>query len=282
MTDLAKAAKEYVRLHDKLRAEFPDCMKTDDQLQTTLFPCDTSTTEQIWLNFWQKPIRSSAKLKQGEKIVEKNSGRFEGIWKDMTPDNSPYEIIRVDKEKRVGSYSNKKNFIFAGDKAKEYASNPTIAKHRFLAIFNAGICFKKRHDKHGANPFPELVMRDDVAAFIASDGFMKIVRNFSKEFGFLWGPITVCHFLTDCGLSVKPDLHMIRTLKYIGLFPVDKSDNLQSAKKVVDVVRIVTQLCQEVYGEVTPENLRRFDLYLLRISEKFKLKNQLENNTHDI
>ena len=44
-----------------------------------------------------------------------------------------------------------------------------------------------------------------------------IIESLQKSLGKGWGPITVLHFFTDIGISIKPDLHVARTLEYIGI-----------------------------------------------------------------
>ena len=40
-----------------------------------------------------------------------------------------------------------------------------------------------------------------------------------REMGPGWGHITVLHFLTDLGLACKPDLHLVRTVRHLGIVP---------------------------------------------------------------
>lgn len=86
------------------------------------------------------------------------------------------------------------------------------------------------------------------------------------ELGAGWGHITVLHFLTDLGLACKPDLHLVRTVRHLGM-----SLDLRNAKvpNLTDSIIIntrVRELLRLIDGEVRPARLRYLDKVLMDIS----------------
>ncbi|WP_417796033.1 hypothetical protein [Terasakiella pusilla] len=277
--DLVAAVKEFEKLREKLHEDFPDKKISEEHLDISIIPCDTSTTEEIWLNFWQKPIRSSKKIDYTNEYVAKHKDVFAGLWKEMTDENSPY---KVDKVKRVfgkGSGSNPDNFVFVGKKSEKFAKDNSLSAYRLMAINNGGVRFNKRVKQYGKNPFPELSTKSNLEEYLFSKDFYATVMSLQKEMGPYWGGVTVCHLMTDCGIGIKPDIHAVTALKYLGVIPMRFPRSIQSIKTCVETVQNATLLCKQLYGKVTARNLRLVDLDLMHMGDKLELNKHVENGT---
>ncbi|OYU75103.1 MAG: hypothetical protein CFE32_15545 [Alphaproteobacteria bacterium PA3] len=96
-----------------------------------------------------------------------------------------------------------------------------------------------------------------------------IVSDFRLRLGRGWGHITVMHMLTDFGLSVKPDIHLVRAARQLGLVeglrPVSSPNEPEALAIVTAIVRVV----QAVYGnEASFAKLRYTDKMLMEASRK--------------
>lgn len=92
----------------------------------------------------------------------------------------------------------------------------------------------------------------------------ELVNDLQAKFGWGWGPTTVLHMLTDFGLAVKTDRHVLRSLHELGIW--ESSHNFVSQKEAISLNEAARILCEEFYGEITPQSLRQLDLLLMRLS----------------
>ena len=150
----------------------------------------------------------------------------------------------------------KSSFEILGIRAREIIKLAHIAPHRMLAIVGAGRALAKRSSQ---NQFP---FADIVTASIADN-----ITSLKIEFGFGWGQITVLHFLTDLGLASKPDIHVVRTIRALALWPAIKPD-YPSASDAVAITEIVQALTGRLMGSISPSLLRQMDKTLMEISRK--------------
>ena len=71
--------------------------------------------------------------------------------------------------------------------------------------------FRHRVDRHGENR----VFCD--VSNIGPQRFREVYAMLKQELGSGWGHVTVLHLMTDLGIAVKPDLHLVRATRAIGL-----------------------------------------------------------------
>jgi hypothetical protein len=92
----------------------------------------------------------------------------------------------------------------------------------------------------------------------------EIVPVVQKEMGFGWGCVTVLHFLTDLGLACKPDLHLVRSARHLGIW--NGSEN-PSCPEFIEIVRRVRSLVEQLDGSLSPARLRYVDKILMEIDK---------------
>jgi hypothetical protein len=130
-----------------------------------------------------------------------------------------------------------------------------IAMHRPFAIQGAAGALRTRATEI-TPPYADLV----------NAGPNVMVPTVQREMGPGWGHITVLHFLTDLGLACKPDLHLVRTVRHLGLSLDLKDQKVPTLADAITINRRVRLLVETLYGSVSPARLRYIDKTLMDIS----------------
>ena len=100
------------------------------------------------------------------------------------------------------------------------------------------------------------------------------VKNFNKSSPFGWGAVTSYHMLTDLGLAVKPDIHLVRSICRLGLLqgfsPYLSSEELKLNKKAeekaVEVAINLAKVIAEYKKIKIRSSLREVDKVLMEWS----------------
>lgn len=75
--------------------------------------------------------------------------------------------------------------------------------------------------------------------------------------------------LTDFGLAVKPDLHLVRTMRRLSLLGDIKENKVPDEKDAIKVNNAVVKLAKVIYGEAyKPADLRYLDKVLMEVSRQ--------------
>ncbi|WP_417371842.1 hypothetical protein [Gelidibacter japonicus] len=261
---LKSAKEEYISWRKKLYDKDPEKKADEKRVNKWLIPCGTSTVDRIWYSVWQKPLRAATNNTASNKKVADLEPYMKDFWKEFDCDNHPYLM------RKIGKGNGNKDYTYIGAKSQAFEQKHKIGRPKFYKIQNGARCFYKR-EQIDKSIFPELVIPDnELKAFIFSDKLKQTITKLSEEFGSGWGVVTILHLMTDAGTAVKPDLHLIRTLKKIGLIKIGMPERFSSLDQNVEAVRIAAALCEECYDDVTAHNLRKIDMDLLHISEFFK------------
>jgi hypothetical protein len=93
----------------------------------------------------------------------------------------------------------------------------------------------------------------------------ELVSTVQREMGPGWGHTTVLHFLTDLGLACKPDLHLVRTVRHLGMSPDLTDREVPSLSDATMINRRVRSLVEKLYGSFNPARLRYVDKTLMNI-----------------
>lgn len=211
-----------------------------------------ASADESWELIWNKPLFANTKVAYGERALDKLSPFMDGAWRDWGHQAGPFVIYHN------GGSNKRSNFNVAGSNASEIDSLK-IARHRLLAI-QGGANFLRRlveiNPDHPMRPFAELDRG-------------KMIERIQSDAGRGWGHVTALHLLTDFGLAVKPDLHVVRAVKAIGLLTDLAERSVPSLKDALRINDAVDELGKQIYGaSYGPRNRRYLDKVLMELSRQ--------------
>ena len=214
----------------------------------------TAGAESCWAIMWNKPLYANMYVAIAERHEEALAPQMTGAWRFIGADPSRYLIRHQGKGNAATS------FTLEGTLAIGIRTDRKIALHRMFALQGAANLLRKLVDDAGAQaPFRAL----------ANLPLDRLISELRVELGRGWGPITVMHMLTDLGLAVKPDLHLVRAVHRLGLLTDIKENGVPSEKDAIRISTAVAKLADQfVGGSATPADLRYLDKVLMESSRQ--------------
>jgi hypothetical protein len=246
-----KILKRYLALERWLHDQFSEALDEAEALSNAVIDPRNADANAIWSCAWDKPLFANTKVMIGTKMVQLLAPFMEGAWKSWGTREGGVYISKIGKG--IGTAS----FEAGNQETINIRATTRIAMHRLYAIQGAAIALRNRHERSSA-PYADLFAAEPES----------VIRTVQSEMGPGWGPITALHFLTDLGLACKPDIHLVRAARHLGLLsdlPMRKVPNLADA---VVINRRVRNLVEGIYGEFEPRKLRYVDKILMEISRK--------------
>lgn len=254
--DLAQITQKFENLRAQLYAQFPGAQVEAEGLAKSIVDCETSDAETIWSVLWDKPLYTNRKVSVARKYVDALAADMPGSWQHMTGRLGPYHIKRKDSSAWADSVGKTNgSFEVLGRVIERWQDEIGLAYQFAYPIVEAGIALNRR-SKKSPTPFKD----------IAVVPLATLVPLLMKEFGWAWGHTTVLHFLTDLGLGLKPDRHLMRSTRAIGLHDIENDDPTE--KEAIFVNGKVRALCREYFGTDSPQHLRTIDKNLMDISDR--------------
>jgi hypothetical protein len=241
---IGRAAERFIALRPKLSGRAVD--EIARTLETRPVDPRTATADEAWRVIWDKPLFAHVRVEVGEGWIRQVEGFMPGAWSDWGAKDGPVSIRKIGKGKTSS------DFAATGAAWEDLRLASRTAVHRLYAIQNAGQALRKRAER-GQRP-----VRD-----FWDESLDRLVPALSKEFGWGWGAVTVLHMLTDFGVASKPDIHVMRTLKALGIS--SHARDQISARETIEVNAAIRRLGLAL-GELTPKALRRLDLELMALS----------------
>ncbi|WP_054123680.1 hypothetical protein [Novosphingobium sp. AAP93] len=212
----------------------------------------TATADQCWTLIWDKPLFANTRVATGVQSVRKLEPYMAGAWRTWGTPNGAFSITHR------GGYNKRSNFHVSGSAAPAVDALG-IARHRLLAV------------QGGARLLRALAAEDPIHPFksFASLDRPKTVTRIQELAGRGWGHITTLHLMTDFGLAVKPDLHLVRTVKAIGLAPHIRESNVPNIEDALTINNAVDDLGKKLFGdEYGPSKRRYLDKILMELSRQ--------------
>lgn len=254
---ISKAVAQFATLQQNLYQLSTNAKAEADRLASATVDCRTASADLVWSVLWDKPLYTNRGTDEAKAYVKAISSEMPGAWRQMAAAFGPYHIRRkgkVDWADDAGRSND--SFEVNGRVVDHFLLNHNIAYQVSFAIVGAGRALCNRS---ATSSFPY--------ADLHGQPLHHTVKSLSKEFGWNWGHTTVLHFLTDLGLAIKPDRHLVRTIAHLGLFFCKNADepSLKEALQINDVVRA---MCWAFYGSDGPASLRTMDKNLMDISER--------------
>lgn len=225
-----------------------------ERLRDSVVDPRTADAESCWAVMWNKPLYANMYVEVAERHENALAPVMSGAWRFLGIDTAEYVITHLQ-----GSNSSK-NFTVEGKIANRIRTDHKIALHRLLAIQGAARLLRERVKEFGEQaPF------GDANAM----PLRTLVPLLRAVLGRGWGHITVMHMLTDMGLSVKPDIHLVRAVHRLGLLTDIKENGIPSEKAAIGISDAVAKLADQfVGGKATPADLRYLDKVLMESSRQ--------------
>lgn len=246
---LQAEVQEFRKCEAILADRFPEVIAEAQLLADIVIDPNGSDVDKVWSILWGKPLFANARVPVAERWCEALSFHMDGAWK-LWGEPSHFLISKT------GAGIQRSSFKVKGDAAEEILRTG-IALHRLHAIQGAA-----RATRHRAavsdRPFQDLMGLELSEA-------VKLLRG---EFGAGWGPITTLHFLTDLGLAVKPDLHLMRAMRYFSGQALMAGGKVASFSEAIEANNAVKQLRTELEMDPSSANMRYLDKVLMEISRQ--------------
>lgn len=244
-----RIAIRFKALEAKLAALYPDAILEAEKLAAQVVDPLVANADAVWQRVWDKPLFANTKVAIGVASAAKLDPYMRGAWRTWGLQGGEFMI------EKIGKGSSMESFRLAGPLAVEVRQNTGIALHRLYAIQGAASAMRARATKN-AVPYADLVQAEIGGS----------VRAVQAEMGPGWGHITVLHFLTDLGVACKPDLHLVRAVRHLGMSLDLRSGQVPNFADAVTINQRVRTLAEAVYGSVEPVKLRYLDKILMELS----------------
>ena len=247
VSDDATIARACERFLD-LRQRLPQVAVAEIEEVLATLPIDprTATANQAWRVIWDKPLFANTKVATGWRWINELMPFMEDAWQIWGADPQQFLITRTGHGRDAGS------FDIVGSEALRIRAATRTSAHRLYAIQNAATLLRG------------LAAQSDTPVMrFWAEPLDTLVPDLRRKLGWGWGPITVLHMLTDFGVAAKPDLHVMRTLRHLGIWSTSRDQPTpEEAQAVNHVIRkMVLQT-----GEMTPTRIRRVDIELMSLS----------------
>lgn len=239
---------KFRRLERRLGQTHPAARAMAEQLSRDIVDPRIADADAIWRHAWNKPLYANTKVAIADRYVERIEEWMEGGWRTW---GDPHAVLF----EKVGKGSSTAAFRAVTANARHIRERTGIALHRLYAIQGAATAIRDRATRLMA-PYADLVGRDARV----------VVMTVQAEMGPGWGHITVLHFLTELGLAIKPDLHLVRTVRHLGMAVDIKDAKVPTLRDAIAINQRVRDLVAALDGDVAPSRLRYVDKTLMDIS----------------
>lgn len=248
----------FLALHERLAILHPDAILEAKALAATTVDPKTATPDEIWRVLWDKPLYANARVDVAKRWVANINDDMNGAWRILGADPAVFTI----RQTRPGIQRD--CFEVQGEAAKDFVTRQSVALHRLYRIQGAAKALRARALRH-AHPLANIVGRP----------LSEVIPILQAEFGPGWGAITVLHALTDMGLAVKPDLHLVNTMRVLGLCKGMSDRKVPDFRDAIRINDAVRQLLAAIGQTDSPSNLRYIDKVLMDVSHRNVLSKPL-------
>ena len=227
--------------------------------------------DECWRQIWTKPLYSNTKVAIGESYEKKLAPFMKGAWCFIGDDREKFFV------EHDGGGNKKENYSAGGSIIEQIREVSGIAAKRLLAIQGGAAFLRAMVAANGASAPLACYAVNDLDAMLKQ--LATLSPTLRQRLGRGWGHITVMHMLTDFGLSVKPDLHLVRTARHLGLVSGLRDVNVPSEREAMAIVTATVRLVQARYGEAAdPAKLRYTDKFLMEASREKLIAQEPRNS----
>jgi len=239
------------QLEQKLKGDCPDDIKEACDLANNLTDCRKADADTLWPVIWQKPLFANTRVRTGENWVAALSPYMGCAWQDWGTKADSFRL------KKTGIGRANAAYTAVDNQTSTIKDDTGIAFARLYSIQGAACALRIRAG-NSKKPMTDL----------ADAPLTNLVPQLQKEFGEGWGPVTILHLLTDLGLAVKPDRHLVRTCVFLDLVNGLQAGDIPNLATTIQICNAVAELCEEKFGNRDPRNIRYMDKILMEISRR--------------
>lgn len=244
--------EKFRRYEVALRERAPGKVEEAQRLADDIADPATSDAERCWDKIWNKPLFANTREKASKAKWRAMVPLMSGMWREIGMAGGPYNVSQFGKGVKVVSFS------ITGDLALRIRAECRVAPHRMLAIQGAAAALRARAVHAPRAPYADLLAMQPGER-------VRAVQGENKTF---WGHVTALHFLTDLGLGCKPDLHLVQSVRALGLVQDLRVGRVPTFRQAIAINEAVHQLAILLYGKPTPRNLRYIDKILMEVSKQ--------------
>jgi hypothetical protein len=241
----------FMALHTRLATLHPDAIREAQALAAATVNPATASPDAIWRVLWDKPLYANARVSLATRWVAEIEQEMKDAWKILGADPKVFRIRHVTPGVK------RECFAVHGSLAEGFVARHGIALHRLYRIQGAATALRARAARHDY-PFADIV----------GSSLSETIPRLQNEFGPGWGPITVLHALTDMGLAVKPDLHLVNTMRVLKLSVGLSDRKVPAIGEALMINRDVRALLQKLGRAESPQELRYIDKVLMDLSHR--------------
>lgn len=196
-----QASARFAVLQERL-ADRPDKpMEEVWKLTHGVVDARTAAPDDAWEMIWPKPLFANRRISVGETWTEAVHAATWANWRCCGLDG---RSARFTPDVTPPRRANDAWSVHDDPECQVVNLGPPL--HRLWQIQNAAAAFRAWCDASPETP----------VAFFAEQSLATLVVALKTAFGPFWGHTTVLHVLTDFGLAVKPDVHVVRSARHIG------------------------------------------------------------------
>lgn len=250
--------KEAVRRYNMIREELKS--KCPEQWAVVVELCrnlpEKIDIDVVWRFGRDKPCYSNIRVGIGERLA-RDIGRSEdfGNWGKIASDD--WAIGMIEPGRR---WKRNANFKIEGRAAQDFVSSLDQGGLRsylwkLYCIRELALALKQNRLNACIQTLEKF---DKACGGIPLDEVKAWTTQFGRLAGFGWGHTTAYHMLTDLAVSVKPDMHLTKSVIFMGLLEPDYSshmpeDELSIAIKNPHVQHLAAKSAMELSKWITPE-----------------------------
>jgi len=241
---LARAAERYLALRERLPRIA--VAEVDEVLATLPIDPRSATAAQAWRVIWDKPLFANTKVATGWRWINELMPFMDEAWMVWGADAAQFKIIRTGRGRDAGS------FEVMGLEAQRVRGATRTSVHRLYAIQNAATLLRRM-----------TAQSETPVARFWTEPLDSLVPHLVRDFGWGWGATTALHMLADFGVACKPDLHVMRSLRHLGIWSSTRDQVI--TPEALAVNRAIRKMVL-LTGEMTPTRMRRVDIELMSLS----------------
>lgn len=261
--------RNYQIARDELKVRCPKIWTETSEL--CLSVPEKIQVSNVWQRGKDKPCWSNIQVAVGKRISS-DLLLSEDFNSHTTIASDEWEIVMRERGRR---WKANENFELRGRIVKAFIHSLTPGGlksflWKMYAIRNLAVALESDTDVRS--------MVSELAGIghLPAEDLTQWTDSFSRHVGMGWGPVTVYHLLTDLGVAVKPDLHLVRSAVRMGLLsPQVPSDVDQEGIDMVSehsVVVAVIELSKSIKATACPSkpntSLREVDKVLMEWSRQ--------------
>jgi hypothetical protein len=221
----------------------------------------------FWLNARDKPCWSNITVAIGERLKAQLelSRSFDSYDSIASP---AWDILFTGAGR---SWKKNTSFSLRGDAVKQFVASlggKGLANYLWRLYAIRGLAVALSRKPLAGEMIGELATATS-SGKIDYDWLQQWVRSFAIHAGRGWGITSIYHVLTDLGVTCKPDIHVTRSLVFIGLLPNACQESVANYEHeaVRAVIELANQVTQAASSRVS-RSLREVDKVLMEWSRQ--------------